>query len=296
MTSKPTKPPKPPKLPRQAAAGSEESDDDRNERIFQCLPKLGSPEYLQQLNTATAAELPAPVVVRAFRELRSLGGGEDGRLSRAAEATLDRLITTEEKYGYLRPLRAKARQMVSASAWIDANELIHEAKVEIALVLAGARGEKAHENWVSFQLQRLTDAWRRIHGRRGERVEPERVTPSIDADTGEEQDPTDGVAAERVDWHGSVEPDKSEWLEAFVCRTLATIRQTRIREVAQDQFSAMPSKIFSKDPNETTTLCQRYGVDRFTIRRWIEAARAKLRVALENQDEVDLDVSWLKIR
>jgi hypothetical protein len=265
---------------------TEESVLERVERIFQTLPRLGTAEYLEHLKTASGAELPAEMLVRAFRELLSVPGEEPGKLSRAAEATLERLVVSEQKYGYLRALRQKARAMVARNDWIDVEYLVDEAKGEIGLALAGPRGVGADRHWIAFQLQRLADAWRNLEGRRGNR-EPERVAPALDQETGEEIDPTDEFAGD-IALHGNVSPDKEAWLESYVRRTWATIKEDRIREVALDMLK--------RDRTPASKLAKRYNVDRQTITDWRHVARAKLLTALRKQDEVDIDTSWLKAR
>src|SRR4051812_20241491 len=81
-----------------------ESRNDRNERIYQSLPPLGSPAYLNLLKSATAAELPASVLVRAYRQLHP---------SPAADATLARLLGHNERYGYITILHTLAHRRVS---------------------------------------------------------------------------------------------------------------------------------------------------------------------------------------
>src|SRR5690349_1227070 len=91
---------------------SPETAYERHERIFQSLPPLGSQDYLDLLKTASATELPAEVLVRAFQSLGCTG--------RAAEATLGRLLTQNATYGYLTPLRQMAERRVTARDWFDA--------------------------------------------------------------------------------------------------------------------------------------------------------------------------------
>ena len=264
---------------------AQESENERNERIFQDLPKLGSDAYMDLLKRASASELPAPVLVRAYRQL---GPG------RAADATLARLLTNDEKYGYLRPLRKMARRKVSSRDWFSANDLVDQSIGEIALALGGAHGEGAHEHWLSFLKQRLEDAYRSLNGRRRERQDPPRAEPHKDAETGRWTDPIDSTDALHAPWHGRVESNHEEWLEAFIMRTLATIADGRIREVAQDLFSADPSPISGEARRGKVPLTKRYEVDRYTIYRWRRIARAKLLAALRKQNEREVDLSWLE--
>lgn len=261
-----------------------EPEKQRHERIFQALPKLGSPEYMELLKTASATELPAQVLVRAFRQLA------DGR---AADATLERLLMSDATFGYLRHLRRKAERRVSYADWFDAGELVNQAISFIAMSLRGKAGERAHEVWFTFLEQRLEDAYRSLNGRRGERRDESRQEPYIHAETGDRIDPRDSPNALHAPWHGSVEPSHLEWLENFVRRTLATISDARIREVAQDQFSVNPSPKTGTAVGERLPLDIRYGVSRFTIDRWVRAARAKLLAALIKQNECEINIDWL---
>jgi hypothetical protein len=273
---------------------SNKSENEKNERIFRELPKLTSPEYLQRLKAASTKELPAPVLVRAFRELMTVAGDDPTRLSRPAEATLARLLSDKYEAVYFRALRHEARRIHSENDWFDLGDLIFQSKQEVGLVLVSDRGANAHESWASFQIQRVQDAWRELNGRRGERKEPERGTPPIDKETGEPADLTD-VSGEEAPWHGHVRPDKEGWLRDFALRTAAKIENPNIRGVALNQWGDNPSKISSLDPDDTTTLEHRYGVDRFTIRRWKKTALGLLLAALKKQDEMDIDTGWLEL-
>ncbi len=261
-----------------------------HQRIFDALPALTSPEYLQLLTTASARDLPAPVLVRALRDLSTVAGPAPDRLCRAAELTLDRLVTREAEFGYLRPLRDKAKAMARSQGSADVDDLIFDAKQEVMLALIdNDRSKGAEDYWVRFQLQRLTNAWRNRYGRRGERLEPERVGPTVDPDSGKEVDPLDGVTGEEAPWHGRIKPDIAEWLYPLVQRTMAAVGHEGIRIVGQDQFGPNPSKMWSADENDTSTLAHRLGVDRHQIARWRESARAKIAAAIQRERR-DLDL------
>ena len=261
-----------------------EPEGERNERIFAALPKLGSEEYLALLRRVPARDLPAPVLVRAYRQLGS---------GRAAEATLERLLLNDATYGYLRPLRRMAARKVSARDWFSADDLVDQAIGEIALALAGPRGEGADKHWLSLLRQRLEDAYRSLNGRRGERRDPPRAEPREDPETGLVSDPADGPNALHAPWHGRVDSGLAQWLEEFVARTLALIPDDRMREAVQDQFSADPSPVTGKGSGGKIPLTKRYGVSASTIHKWCRIARAKLLVALQKQDEREIDLSWL---
>jgi hypothetical protein len=264
---------------------SSESPDERNERIFQSLPSLSSPEYRELLKTASANDLPAPVLVRAFRQLRT---------GRNADLTLERLLTTDSKYGYLRPLRRMARRRVSKNDWFSPDDLVDQSISFIAIALTGPQGENAHKYWVNFLKQRLEDAYRSLVGRRGERQDPPRIEHVVDPGSDDTREPWDRDDALPSPFHGRVAPDKLRWLESFIKRVLAKINDDRIREVALDQFSADPSPVSGKARHGKTPLTIRYSVDRGLIYRWLRIARLKLAAELRAQDECDIDLSFLE--
>ncbi len=203
----------------------------RNERIFQALPALGSPAYLELLKIASAEQFPAEVLVRAYRQLKT---------GPAADATLVRLVAQDNKYGYLDVLYSGARKRITADDAYSIEDLVYNAVGEIVLTLGGPKGQGADTAWVSFCRQRLADAHRGLIGRHAERRPPiER--PHRDRTTGEEWDPVD--SATTAPWHGSVAPDKIEWLEDFIRRTLARIPDERIREVGLNLLRANPLPI-----------------------------------------------------
>lgn len=259
---------------------------ERHERIFQSLPPLGSQEYLDLLKTASATELPAEVLVRAFQTLGCTG--------RAAEATLGRLLTQNARFGYLTPLRRLAERRVTAHDWFDAGDLFDEAISVIWKALAGPQGRNAHRAWMSFLQQRLEDAYRNLNGRRGERQDPARAEPRLDPDTGLELDPLESEAALDAPWQGHVGPDVEEWFESFARRSMARISHAQTREIGHDQLSANPSALSGPGSPGKPSLATKYGVDRFQIMRWRDAALARLLADLEQQDEWEIDVTWLR--
>ena len=89
-------------------------------------------------------------------------------------------------------------------------------------------------------------------------------------------------------------PDRLEWLEGFIERTIARIPKPRLRAVAADLFSHSPTQVSSKDPKDPDTLAGRLGVNPSTIHRLQDQARAVLRAALEAQNECEVDTSSLK--
>src|SRR5437773_8501039 len=263
-----------------------EPDDDRNDRIFASLPPLSSPEYMEKLRTASATELPAGVLVHAYRQLRS---------GPAADATLGRLLGYNEKYGYLTPLYKAAGRRISRHDAYGVDDLVQDTSGEIVESLPGPRGEGAEKAWISFLHQRLEDAYRKLVGRRGER-RPPRAEVITDTETGQEIDPIEAAGVTKAPWHGSVPSSQLEWLEAFIRRTFATISDERIRAIGFDMFSDNPTPVSSKNPKDANTLTHRFGVDRYRIYRWQRYARAVLYAALGSQNEVEIDIGWLKPR
>jgi hypothetical protein len=259
-------------------------------RLYEALPALNSAAFLQTLKSATAEELPAEVLVLAFRQLRLVPGEEEGRLCHAAEATLTRLLATEHENAYLVLMRHKAKRMVGKDDSFNVEDLVHDAKQEIGLALAAGRDAGAEKHWIAFQHQRLIDAWRLNAGRRGERRHPPKAAPVVDRETGEEVDRHEFETGEEAWWHGKVSPDRLEWLEGFIARTCATFKDSLMRAIAHDYFRADRPKVWSADPSDKSTLCQEHGVDRDRCNRIVRAAKAKLLAALSTQDECDIDI------
>lgn len=257
-------------------------DRKRVDELFEALPPLGSKEYLERIKQAPATELPAQVLVRAYRQL-PIGSVE-------ANATLSRLLGNYDRDGYLAPLWQAAKYRLSGRESFGVEDLVARAIEEIVETLGGPRGNGADTSWIAFLRQRLEDAYRSMVGRRGERQEPERAEPTANEE-GEPVDALEQVASEQAaatDWHGRVEANNVDWLEQFVARELAKIPDDSIREVARNLFSAEPSSM--------KELEARYGVDRFQIYRWREIARTRIYAALQRQNERDIDISWLKAR
>lgn len=257
-------------------------DRKRVDELFNALPPLGSREYLEHVRHAPASELPAQVLVRAYRQLPP-GSPE-------ANCTLMRLVGNYDRDGYLAPLWQAAKHRLSDRDWFGAEDLFAQAIEEIVITLGGARGKGADTAWVSFLRQRLEDAYRTLVGRRGERQDVEKTEPTQNED-GECIDALDGVpsdAAATLDWHGRVDGNDAEWLEGFIARELAKIPDETIRRVAHDCFGT--------EKHSMKQLETRYGVDRFQIRRWREIARTRIYAALQRQNERDIDISWLTVR
>jgi hypothetical protein len=262
-----------------------ESGDERNERIFQSLPApLGCPAYIKLLREAPASDLPAAVLVRAYRQLQS---------GPAADATLDRLLGQNEKYGYITPLYRMARRRITRNDPYGVPDLVQDTIGEVLDTLGGPKGAGAEKVWLSYLRQRMVDAHRKQVGRRAER-RPERAENLTDPETGEEIDAIDATGVTMGPWQGRVEASDLQWLEEFIRRTFARIPDERMREVALDMLRDKPTPVSGEDP-AADTLERRYGVKRFTIYRWQRSAAALLKAALERQSErPNFDISFLE--
>lgn len=244
------------------------------DELFAKLKPLTSPEYIEELKTASAAELPAQVLVRAYRQLP--------KGSPAAEATLDRLLAMDDKYGYLAPLRKAAANRISDDDFFSEEDLVEETVREMAKALGGTRGKGADLYWIKFIYQRLEDGYRSLTGRRGERAEPPKVR-RWQNEEGQEVNPADEAPRGDATWHGNIDGDNQEWIEKFVTREIENIAEPRIRHVARELFKA--------DPPSMVELAERMGADRRKISEWRDAARARILAALRMQDERDIDLS-----
>jgi hypothetical protein len=267
-----------PALASTVTLNARETHADSDERIYQSLPRLSSPAYLSLLKTAPAAELPAQVLARAYRELAP---------SRAADVTLERLVAYNERYGYLDTVYLAARKRRSRLPSFDVDDLVHDTICEIVATLGGPRGENAVRVWTRYLQDCFFYAYRKLVGRRETRVEG-RVDQTL-----EEID----MSYEQIDaipWQGCVEPSLLEWLENYILRAVAQIRDTPVREIALDLFGHSPTPVSSNDPNEHNTLVVRFNVTRQTIYTWRAQARVFIRAALERQNEHDIDLSFLK--
>jgi hypothetical protein len=271
---------------------SQNSGKEPFDAIFESLPPLDSPEYLALLNIATAAELPAQVLARAYRQLRRAGADA------AAQATLVRLVANDHRYGYLKSIRLlAARRVARGQYWYEAEDLIQAAIAEVVKTLISVRGSLAETAWVLFCRHCFEDGWRILNGRRGEKIRGERIEASVDAESDDVFDPaeeTDGAAAP---WHVSAEDSRLPWLEAFIRRTVSEFAEPLMRQVAEDQFGDDPSPISSgRSKTGKPPLTEQLGVDRFRISRALRNARARLAAALLAQREHEVDLDWLRER
>lgn len=265
------------------------SNDEIYSRIFSELPPLGSPEYLVLLENASATELPAQVLARAFRQL-AFSGSEI-----AADATLTRLVSSN-KYDYLSAVRYLAWQMTAKEQYrYDSEDLIQEAISEIVKILPTPRGELAEKAWVLFTKQRFQDGWRNLNGRRGEKLRGKRVEATTNDETGEVFDPAEETDGQSAPWHARVEPSKVPWLENFIRKTAGEISDPIIRHVAEDQFGDDPSPISAgKSGGGKSPLTEQLGLSRFQVSRALKSAKARLAAALMTQKEQEIETDWLR--
>ncbi len=263
----------------------------RFEQLFAALPALDSPEYLRHLAQAEVIELPAQVLARAYRQLLQTD------LKAAAEATLERLLDNQNVYGYVVIVRHLARRRVpDQQQWHDEEDLFQAAMMEILKVLPTTRGALAETAWVRFCQNCFTDAWRSMHGRRGERLQVEFAQPHTDRESGEYIFHVDTTTGEDAPWHAGVTDSELPRVEALVLRTISAINDPFIRAVANDQFSPAPSPISSaREGNKSKPpLTEQLNASRFQISRALRSAKARLANELLNDPQLTLDREWLR--
>ena len=263
----------------------------RFEQLYAALPPLDSPEYLAHLAQADVSELPAQVLARAYRQLLQTD------LKAAAEATLERLLDNQNVYGYLVIVRHLARRRVpDRQQWHDEEDLFQAAMMEILKVLPTTRGALAETAWVRFCQNCFTDAWRSMHGRRGERLQVEFAQPTQDSETGAYQFHVETTTGDDAPWHAGVADSELPRVEALVLRSISAINDPFIRAVAKDQFSPAPSPISSaRESNKSKPpLTEQLNASRFQISRALRSAKARLAHELLNDPQLTLDREWLR--
>ena len=266
-----------------------ETNGDKFAAIFATLPPLGSAEYLKVLERAPVHELPAQVLVRAFRQL-ILAGSEE-----AANATFVRLLASPQ-HNYLKAVRRKAHEQVMDGQYVyDEEDLIQETLKQIATTLPTKRGELAEVAWVLFSTQRLEDAWRSLNGRNGEKFGWKRLEPVADQETGDIIDPLDQLDGDSISCLVRLRESNLPWLEDFIQGTVANISDPVIRLIATDQFGDDPSPISSgMSAGGKPPLTDQTGLSRFQVRRAVLSAKARLAAQLLSQREQEIDSDWLK--
>lgn len=263
---------------------------DRFDVIFEALPPLDSPEYLEYLQTATASELPPQILARAFRQLCAAGAEQ------AADQTLARLLGDDSKYGYLKVVHHLAwQQLPEGQNWEDKDDLFQAAVMEIVRILPTKSGALAERAWVLFCQHCFEDAWRRIHGRRGEKLRIKFDEPSINQESGEMSDPVEETDGSEAPWHVGVRESDLPWIEEVIIRTIANIADPLTRLVAEDQFGADPSPISSGlSATGRPLLTEQLGASRYQISRALRRAKGRLAGALLADKEHKVDREWLQ--
>ena len=257
--------------------------------IFAGLPALDSPEYLELLGNAPVKELPAQVLAKAYRQLAASGS------TKAADSTLARLLA-DDRFDYLARVRRLASMHVANGTYsYSAEDLIHEAIVEIVRTLPTARGAVAEGAWVLFIGHRFEDARRKLFGRDASKDPAGRVEPHVDDMTGQMVDPVEEADGVGADWHVQLRESNMPWLDEFLRRTIERIADPLIRYVAADQFGDDPSPI-SKGVSEggKLPLTDQLGVDRYKVSRALRSAKRRLAADLLAQNEYEIDMEWLR--
>jgi hypothetical protein len=263
----------------------------RFEQLYAALPAFDSPEYLAHIAQADVSELPAQVLARAYRQLLQTD------LKAAAEATLVRLLDHQNEYGYLVIVRHLARRRVpEGQQWHDEEDLFQTALMEILKVLPTARGALAETAWVRFCQNCFSDAWRAMHGRRGERLQVEFAQPTQDNETGDYLFQVETTTGEDAPWHAGIDQSELPRVEALVLKTINAIGDPFIRAVAADQFSAAPSPISSARENNAhkAPLTEQLNASRFQISRALRSAKARLAAELLADQHLQVDREWLR--
>jgi len=192
------------------------------EIAFERLPPLGSPEFIQFVQAAPAADLPPEILVRAFRQLPV---GSD-----ASTATLDRLFKKSgADWEYLRPLIACARRRSKRFSRDQYEDLLQDAISRMLAILPSPRGEFAETSWNAFCRRELSESWRSRYGRRGERYPPE-----DQPDPEREQEPVFPLDMPR--WHGNTGECAVDAIEALARRVLAGFEDPFHRDLAEEAW------------------------------------------------------------
>lgn len=206
---------------------------ERVERIFQALPPLHSLEYLEILKTASAEELPAQVLARAYRTLAPTAHKE------AADRTLERLLDARNHFGYLRSIQVLAKERVEDGHFeYDENDLINETLWEIAKVLPTKRGQMAEQAWVGFCRSRLEDVRRRIQGRKGNKERWKRAEMKLDKESGRFLDPLEEIHAPPQELDRLLASEaKQDKLRTIIRETIAKIQDPLDWRSQRERFS-----------------------------------------------------------
>jgi hypothetical protein len=261
-----------------------------HELLFDELPPLGSPPYLELLKSATPANLPAEVLVRAYRQL-PLG-------SVAGRATLERLVgRSGSRWFYLSLVTHLARQQLenqeTQDRAADHEDLMQDAITLIIEVLHGPRGVYAEKSWTAFCYQRFFDAWRDRYGRRGTKLEAlaEQISPTKQGD--DESEGIDNMATADSVWLGIWDAaGRSARIEGIVEQVMASLDDPLARQVAQALWSGGRPKVSGRGTGGGgPSLMQQFaGQSRDQLHRLIRRIEAALAAALL----ADESLQWSK--
>jgi hypothetical protein len=251
----------------------------REERLFHALPTLGSAAYIEYVKAARRDQPPAGVLVRAYRRLFP---------SEASDVTLDRLADRHDPPGYIAAILSGARQRARKLGAYTVEDLVANAIGEIVATLDGPQGDIAERAWGLYVASCLEKAYRELVGRGGSRLGSHAAHSQNDEDV----DAIDSGAADA--WRARIESSQLEWLEPLIEVAISEIADDDIRAIGFDLFSDNPTAVSSSNPRDPNTLTGRFGVHRDTIYKWRDAARAAIYDALEQQNERDIDLSFLQ--
>jgi hypothetical protein len=263
--------------------------EERYEEIYKGLPPLDSPEYLRLLNTAKPEELPAEVLVRAYRQLCQ---AEPHGV--AASATIETLLVRHGTYYFSRVRSLAWTDVVGRKPWVDAEDMVGDVMAKVCELLPGKMGRHAETNWVVFTLNRYRDARRTYYGREGAKGRAEQGESAEDGISLQSDDLTaarykEGAGPRRDGF------DQTARIEAVIANAVAKIREPFLKKVAEDQFGPNPSPISSRNESDAQqTLSGRLEVSRHKVERALKVARALVREALLSDPTLDLDEEWIR--
>lgn len=243
----------------------------RVEQAFADLPELDgdSAEYIEYIRNKPPEDLPPQVLARAFRQLPAG--------SPAADATLARLLGDYDDTGYLETVWTLARRWTIKRRDVEVEDLFRATIARVVETLGDEKRGKPAEKWWIYYLEReFTEATRKLFGRRQTKVDPE--LPEVEGE-GDNED------AERFDevshedsllLHGKADSD-GPWLADFLERVVDGIAEPMLQKVAR--------RLITGDKIVKTKLAKELGMTRWVLEPLLEDARAKLKAALDSQDE-----------
>ena len=267
------KPEKPePGQPRKELRGGKRFEDEmaRVDHAFNDLPELdgNSAEYIEYIRNKPPEDLPPQVLARAFRQLPAG--------SPAADATLTRLLGDYDKTGYLETVWTLARRWTIKRRDVEVEDLFQATIVQVLATLGDEqRGEMAEKWWISYLKREFTEATRKLFGRRQTKVDPELDVEGEEAD--EDVGHFDEVSDEEVlPLHGKAD-SYGPWLADFLERVVDGIVEPMLQKVARH--------LITGDKVVKTELAKELGITRWVLEPLLQDARAKLKAAIDSQDE-----------